>query len=81
MEIRQPTLWLFDCRCSGSSGPRFVWVTVDYAKVLMQMRSWMQDVPQYNAVFMLPQAHTYHEVGAISCSTKERDAQVRSLGF
>ena len=62
MQIGQPALWLFDCRCSGSSGPRSTWDIADYAKAIMQMRSWMQDVPRYNAVFMLPQSHMYHEV-------------------
>ena len=62
MQIGQPALWLLDCRCSGSSGPRSTWDTTDYEKAVMQMRSWMQDVPRYNAVFMLPQSHTYHEV-------------------
>ena len=62
MRTRQPALWLVICRCFGSSGLQFVWDIADYAKVVMQMRSWMRDVPQYNVVFMLPQLHTYHEV-------------------
>ena len=62
MRIRQPALWLFDCRCSGSYGPRSVWNTGDYAKAVMQMRSRMRDVPRYNVVFMLPQSHAYDEV-------------------
>ena len=62
MRIGQPALWLFDYRCSGSSSPRSAWDTTDYAKAVMQMRFWMRDVPRYNAVFMLPQSHTYHEV-------------------
>ena len=63
MQIGQPALWLFDCQCFRSSGPRSVWDTTEYAKVVMQsMRSWMQDVLRYNVVFMLPQSHTYHEV-------------------
>ena len=35
MQIEQLALWLFDCRCSGSPGPRSVWITVDYAKAVM----------------------------------------------
>ena len=62
MRIGQPALWLFDCRCSGSSSLRSAWDIADYAKAMMQMRSWMRDVPWYNAVFMLPQSYTYHEV-------------------
>ena len=62
VRIGQPALWLFDCRCSGSSGPRFAWDTIDYAKAMTQMRSWMRDLPRYNVVFMLPQSHMYHEV-------------------
>ena len=62
MRIGQPVLWLFDCRCSGSSSSRSAWDIADYAKAMMQMRSWMRDVPRYNVVFMLPQLHTYHEV-------------------
>ena len=62
MQIGQPALWLFDCQCSGSSSLRAAWDTADYAKAMMQMRSWMRDVPQYSVVFMLPQSHTYHEV-------------------
>ena len=62
MQIGQPALWLFDCRCSRSSGPQSAWDTADYAKAVMQMRSWMRDVPRYNAVFMLSKSHTYDEV-------------------
>ena len=47
MQIGQPALWLFDCRCSGSFGPWSTWDIADYAKAMMQMRLWMRDVLRY----------------------------------
>ena len=62
VRIGQGALWMFDCRRSGSAGPRLEWSDEDYGRAVMQMRSWMRDVPRYNAVFMLPPSRRYEDV-------------------
>ena len=60
---------------------RFAWDIANYAKAMMQVRSWMRDVPRYNAVFMLPQSHTYDEVVQCLALPKDTTHQRRVWDF
>ena len=50
VQIQQNALWIFECRCGGSDGPRKMWVMTDYSAIIHRVMVWMGAMPRWNHI-------------------------------
>ena len=54
--------WLFDCRQRSSKDPRKPWSNDHYRCIMDCKRPWVRQMPQWNALFLLPPRKTYETI-------------------
>jgi hypothetical protein len=60
MLLSQPSLWIFDCKHCSSAGEDAKWSTEDYSNSLSIVQQWMDQIPQWNVIFLLPEGQFFY---------------------
>jgi hypothetical protein len=61
MLLSQPSLWIFDCRRCSSVGKDAEWSVEDYSKSLSIVQQWMDQIPWWNIIFLLPEGNFFDD--------------------